>query len=432
MNGLGHHDHRRPAAEAVRLLDRRRRLRRRGPRVLRPTSTRRDAPTLVLGARRRSRCCSCCPGSRRRSRRCSSRSSAPRSSPPRSASRPGVKTVGALPQGLPDARRSRGPSAGDVGPLLVAAVGITLVSLTDTIATVDQLRRPPRRRGRPEPGDDRHRARRTWPPGLFQGFAISTSGSRTAVAEQSGAKSQVTGLVGAGVRRAPAPVLQLAARRPAADGPRRGGDRGGDLAGRRPRAAPLRAGATRVARAVARRDRRCRVLRRAARASSIADRALDPAVLPAQLVAARRGARPGRRLRRAGTASSRSPRGREAPASLVYRWEAPLFFANAGIFRQQVRQPRPRRDARSGSCSSARRSPTSTSPRPTCSSELDNELNAAGRAHRLRRAAQPAAATSSYRYGLFETLDRDHFYPSIETALDDIARLDAQRNTRGT
>ena len=33
--------------------------------------------------------------------------------------------------------------------------------------------------------------------GLFQGFPISTSGSRTAVAEKSGAKSQVTGLVGA-------------------------------------------------------------------------------------------------------------------------------------------------------------------------------------------------------------------------------------------
>ena len=35
--------------------------------------------------------------------------------------------------------------------------------------------------------------------GLFQGFAISTSGSRTAVAEQSGAKSQLTGLVGAAI-----------------------------------------------------------------------------------------------------------------------------------------------------------------------------------------------------------------------------------------
>ncbi len=33
--------------------------------------------------------------------------------------------------------------------------------------------------------------------GLFQGFPVSTSGSRTAVAEQAGARTQVTGLVGA-------------------------------------------------------------------------------------------------------------------------------------------------------------------------------------------------------------------------------------------
>jgi MFS superfamily sulfate permease-like transporter len=35
--------------------------------------------------------------------------------------------------------------------------------------------------------------------GFFQGLAVSTSGSRPAVAEQSGAKGQVTGLVGAGL-----------------------------------------------------------------------------------------------------------------------------------------------------------------------------------------------------------------------------------------
>ena len=33
--------------------------------------------------------------------------------------------------------------------------------------------------------------------GLFQGFPVSTSGSRTAVAAQNGAQTQVTGLVGA-------------------------------------------------------------------------------------------------------------------------------------------------------------------------------------------------------------------------------------------
>ena len=33
--------------------------------------------------------------------------------------------------------------------------------------------------------------------GFFQGFPVSTSGSRTAVAEQAGAKTQLTGVVGA-------------------------------------------------------------------------------------------------------------------------------------------------------------------------------------------------------------------------------------------
>ena len=42
--------------------------------------------------------------------------------------------------------------------------------------------------------------------GLFQGFPVSTSGSRTAVAEQSGAKTQLTGLVGAAAITADAAV----------------------------------------------------------------------------------------------------------------------------------------------------------------------------------------------------------------------------------
>jgi MFS superfamily sulfate permease-like transporter len=45
----------------------------------------------------------------------------------------------------------------------------------------------------------------------------------------------------------------------------------------------------------------------------------------------------------------------EIPDVLVFRWEAPLFFANAGIFRQQVRALVRERQPRSGSCSSARR-----------------------------------------------------------------------------
>ena len=85
----------------------------------------------------------------------------------------------------------------DVGPLLVAALGITMVSLTDTIATSTSFSA---RRGE-EVNPDQEMiglGAANVAAGVFQGFAVSTSGSRTAVAEQSGAKSQVTGLVGAG------------------------------------------------------------------------------------------------------------------------------------------------------------------------------------------------------------------------------------------
>ena len=98
----------------------------------------------------------------------------------------GVATVGALPQGVPT------PSlpwteASDVVPLLVAALGITLVSLTDTIATSASFAA---RRGDEVDADQEMVGigAANIAAGFFQGFAISTSGSRTAVAEQSGAQ----------------------------------------------------------------------------------------------------------------------------------------------------------------------------------------------------------------------------------------------------
>ncbi len=109
----------------------------------------------------------------------------------------GVKTVGTLPTGLPT------PSfpwtdAADLATLAAAAVGIVLVSLTDTIATSSSFAA---RRGDEVDADREMIAvgASNVGAGLFQGFAISVSGSRTAVAEQSGAKTQVTGLVGAGL-----------------------------------------------------------------------------------------------------------------------------------------------------------------------------------------------------------------------------------------
>ena len=109
----------------------------------------------------------------------------------------GVKTVGSLPQGVPTPALPW-TSIADVGPLLIAAVGVTLVSLTDTIATSTSFAA---RRGDVVDPDQEMigMGAANIAAGFFQGFAVSTSSSRTAVAEQSGAKSQVTGLVGAGL-----------------------------------------------------------------------------------------------------------------------------------------------------------------------------------------------------------------------------------------
>ena len=82
--------------------------------------------------------------------------------------------------------------------MLFAAVGITLVSLTDTIATSTAFAA---RRGEEVKPDQEMIGigSANIAAGFFQGFAVSTSSSRTAVADQTGAKSQLTGLVGAGM-----------------------------------------------------------------------------------------------------------------------------------------------------------------------------------------------------------------------------------------
>ncbi len=107
----------------------------------------------------------------------------------------GVSLVGTLPKGLPPFTIPN-VSASDFGVLVTGALGIALVALTDTISTSSAFAA---RSG------DQVQANQEMigigtaniAAGLFQGFPVSTSGSRTAVAEQSGAKTQVSGLVGA-------------------------------------------------------------------------------------------------------------------------------------------------------------------------------------------------------------------------------------------
>jgi high affinity sulfate transporter 1 len=107
----------------------------------------------------------------------------------------GVSLVGELPQGFPPLTF---PSIGwsDLGPLVAGALAIALVALADTISTASAFAE---RTGQEVNGNQEMVGigAANLAAGLFQGFAVSTSASRTAVAERAGARSQLTGVVGA-------------------------------------------------------------------------------------------------------------------------------------------------------------------------------------------------------------------------------------------
>jgi len=107
----------------------------------------------------------------------------------------GVQLVGVLPQGFPPFTIPD-ISPSDLPLLIGGAFGIALVALTDTISTSSAFAA---RRGEEVNANQEMVGigAANLAAGLFQGFPVSTSGSRTAVAEQSGAKTQLTGLVGA-------------------------------------------------------------------------------------------------------------------------------------------------------------------------------------------------------------------------------------------
>jgi high affinity sulfate transporter 1 len=107
----------------------------------------------------------------------------------------GVSLVGVLPQGFPPLTLPH-IRLDDLGPLVGGALGIALVSLADTISTASSFAA--------RSGQEIHGNQEmvgigvaNLAAGFFQGFPVSTSGSRTAVAERAGAKTQLTGVVGA-------------------------------------------------------------------------------------------------------------------------------------------------------------------------------------------------------------------------------------------
>jgi high affinity sulfate transporter 1 len=327
----------------------------------------------------------------------------------------GVATVGALPQGVPTPQFPW-TDASDVPPLLLAALGITLVSLTDTIATASSF--AARRGDEVKPNQEMTGIGvANVAAGLFQGFAVSTSGSRTAVAEQAGAKTQLAGLVGAGLVAA----LLLFFNALLTDLPQ----------------AALAAVVIAAALSLMNLPllRRYFEVRRSALTVSLVATAgvvllgvlqgIVIAVFLAILLFFRRNWWPhGAVLGRPKDSETWHdvdvyPGAEELPGIVVYRWEAPLFFANSGRFRDEmrtlVRDREP--DWIVLQCEAI------TDVDVTAAEmleQLDRELNAAG-IHLAFVELRDRLKDLTLRYGLMETLDKDHFYTSLEAALEAIS-----------
>lgn len=323
----------------------------------------------------------------------------------------GLATVGTLPQGVPT------PSlpwteTDDLLPLLTAAVGITLVSLADTIATSTSF--AARRGDEVQPDQEMVGIGvANVAAGVFQGFAVSTSGSRTAVAEQSGAKTQLTGLVGAGL----VALLLLFLNGLLADLPQTA--LAAVVIG-----AALSLADLGVLRTYWRVRRSALAISLVATAGVIFLGVLDGiivAVVLAILLFFRRswwphGAVLGRVDGLDGWHSVEAyPEAATLPGVVVFRWEAPLFFANAGIFRRQIRHLVREQEPRWVVLQCEAVTDVDVTAAEMLE-DLDRELNADG-IHLAFAEMRDRLQDLVLRYGLFETLDRDHFYPTLDAAL---------------
>ena len=329
----------------------------------------------------------------------------------------GVDLVGTLPQGLPPFTIPS-ISASDFGLLLAGALGISLVALTDTISTASAFAA--------RSGDEVEANQEmigigtsNVAAGLFQGFPVSTSGSRTAVAEQSGAKTQVTGLVGAAVivlmllvvpglfRNLPQPTLAAVVMAAALSL--------ADLAGMR----------------------RLWKVRRTEFALSIAA-FLGVAVLgvlPGIAIAVglsilnvfRRSWWPySTRLGRVegvpGLHDVRSyPDADQVEGLVVFRFDAPLFFANARAFRQQIRELAAAEPQPHWIVVAAEPITDVDTTAADMLEDLDEYLNARGISLVFAEMKGPVR-TKIERYELTRTIDPAHFFPTIESALDAFQR----------
>ena len=328
----------------------------------------------------------------------------------------GVSVVGELPRGFPPLTVP-GPVS-DLPLLIAGGLGIALVALTDTISTASSFAA----RSHQEidgNGEMIGIGAANVAAGFFQGFPVSTSGSRTAVAAQAGAKTQVTGLVGAGaivlmlvlvpglLKNLPNPTLAavvIAASVSLADIP-------GTVRLWHQRkvefllsmAAFLGVALVGVLEGIA-----------VAVALSILN-VFRRAWWPYQTTLGRVPGLPGQHDRQL------HPEAEQLPGLVIFRFDAPLFFANARTFRDGIRRL------------------AATDPRPqwiviaaepitdvdTTAADmlatLDEELNAGGTSLVFAELKDPVRAKLE-RYQLVGPLNPDHFFATLDDALETFRR----------
>jgi MFS superfamily sulfate permease-like transporter len=325
----------------------------------------------------------------------------------------GVDTIGVLPSGFPPFTI---PTAhwGDLPALVVGALGISLVALADTMSTASSFAA---RRGEGVNGNQEMVGigAANIAAGLFQGFPVSTSGSRTAVAEQSGSRSQLTGVVGAATIALIlilAPWLMQYVPQPTL-------------------------GAVVVAAALSLADlagtRRLWQQRRMEFGLSVLA-FLGVAllgVLPGILVAValsilnvfRRLWWPYQaRLGRVGTIpglhdTSQYPDAQQLPGLVVFRFDAPLIFANSRTFDEQVRGLLTDRPDLTWVLVAAEPITDVDTTAADMLEQLDAWLNERGVSLVFAEMKDQVRAKVE-RYELTRTIDPSHFYPTLDAAVD--------------
>ncbi len=117
------------------------------------------------------------------------------------------------------------------------------------------------------------------------------------------------------------------------------------------------------------------------------------------------------------TMSSDYPEATQIPGLLMIRWDAPLFFANANIFRKMVRDELAQMDTKPYWVLVAAEPVTDVDTTAADMLEdLDEELNAGG-IHLAFAELKNPVKEKIIRYGLLGTIDSRHFYPTLETAV---------------